>query len=414
MYSDEEFLAAILESPDDDMPRLIYADWLEEQGESEHAEFIRNQIELAAGTASASRQQYLSTRESELLKRYAAEWLPSAVRPYQELLSWSRGFPVQAELARVNTMRGTVVWALAKLPTLTHLTFTNGSADREWQHYLKRFPNLKSLVFRSTVIDPDVIRAVAQLEDLQALEISRETTLTSRTLAQLSRLTALMDLTLHDTNLNDQGLKEFGKIGGLKKLNVTSSQEARGYGLWGFSETNQIETLRLDYTPLSDEAFRHFPMFKQLRELSFVGCGIQDLELGWLRHSNKLEQMNLSGNLITGAGLRSLIHLNRLEDLNLSQTHLDGQYLHQLTMLPRLKTLDLSRTPLTDEYTYHLTGIENLEWLSLGGTRITSVSLRSLLQLHQLKQLILPHRGFTTAEVRKLEQELPRCKVTKR
>lgn len=41
------FLAAIREAPDDDAPRLIYADWLDENGEAERAEFVRVQCELA-------------------------------------------------------------------------------------------------------------------------------------------------------------------------------------------------------------------------------------------------------------------------------------------------------------------------------------------------------------------------------
>src|SRR5262245_49641697 len=41
-------LAACKESPDDDAPRLILADWLEEHGEPERARFIRLQLERAA------------------------------------------------------------------------------------------------------------------------------------------------------------------------------------------------------------------------------------------------------------------------------------------------------------------------------------------------------------------------------
>src|SRR5687767_12335037 len=41
------FLRAICDRPDDDLPRLIYADWLEEHGQVERAEFIRVQVELA-------------------------------------------------------------------------------------------------------------------------------------------------------------------------------------------------------------------------------------------------------------------------------------------------------------------------------------------------------------------------------
>lgn len=40
-------LEAIIANPADDLPRLIYCDWLEERGEAERAEFIRIQCELA-------------------------------------------------------------------------------------------------------------------------------------------------------------------------------------------------------------------------------------------------------------------------------------------------------------------------------------------------------------------------------
>lgn len=41
------FLQDIIEHPADDTPRLIYADWLEEHGEEERAEFIRVQCRIA-------------------------------------------------------------------------------------------------------------------------------------------------------------------------------------------------------------------------------------------------------------------------------------------------------------------------------------------------------------------------------
>src|SRR4051812_5383520 len=37
----DALLAAIAEAPDDDAPRLVYADWLEEHGDDARAEFIR-------------------------------------------------------------------------------------------------------------------------------------------------------------------------------------------------------------------------------------------------------------------------------------------------------------------------------------------------------------------------------------
>ena len=59
------FLAAIRAAPDDDAPRLIYADWLDEHGQPERAEFIRVQCELARRESPELRR-----REAELLAQH--------------------------------------------------------------------------------------------------------------------------------------------------------------------------------------------------------------------------------------------------------------------------------------------------------------------------------------------------------
>ncbi len=48
MTLDEKaILRAIMDTPEDDLPRLAYADWCEEQGNLARAEFVRVQLELA-------------------------------------------------------------------------------------------------------------------------------------------------------------------------------------------------------------------------------------------------------------------------------------------------------------------------------------------------------------------------------
>jgi uncharacterized protein (TIGR02996 family) len=46
MNDDEAFLAAIAERPDDDLTRLVYADWLEERDDP-RAEYVRLAVEAA-------------------------------------------------------------------------------------------------------------------------------------------------------------------------------------------------------------------------------------------------------------------------------------------------------------------------------------------------------------------------------
>jgi len=82
-------LRAVCECPADDAPRLIYADWLEENGGGERAEFVRVQCELARipwVTDSNPRLLALRARERELWNAQtpAGDWLVLPGRPFGE------------------------------------------------------------------------------------------------------------------------------------------------------------------------------------------------------------------------------------------------------------------------------------------------------------------------------------------
>jgi len=75
-------LKAIASAPDDDLPRLVFADWLDEHGRTERAHFIRLQIAEHRCTAWAGREQ----RQVEilgLLQEHGATW-------FRELPRWVR------------------------------------------------------------------------------------------------------------------------------------------------------------------------------------------------------------------------------------------------------------------------------------------------------------------------------------
>jgi uncharacterized protein (TIGR02996 family) len=79
MTHDDAFMQDIAEHPDDDTPRLIYADWLMEQPDAARqarGEFIRVQCELARAAESDPRRTDLQRRERALWKQYRKRWLP--------------------------------------------------------------------------------------------------------------------------------------------------------------------------------------------------------------------------------------------------------------------------------------------------------------------------------------------------
>ena len=73
----KQLLRAILENPDEDTPRLMYADWLDEHDDAARAEFIRLQCKLA----DRLRREHVpaddpdTKREFELQRQLGARWL---------------------------------------------------------------------------------------------------------------------------------------------------------------------------------------------------------------------------------------------------------------------------------------------------------------------------------------------------
>jgi len=90
MMHPEKFFEDILEHPQDDAPRLLYAEWLEEHGDP-LGEFIRVQCRLARLPMNHLCVLELETRERELLAEYERDW----VGDLGDMLDWwtfRRGF----------------------------------------------------------------------------------------------------------------------------------------------------------------------------------------------------------------------------------------------------------------------------------------------------------------------------------
>jgi uncharacterized protein (TIGR02996 family) len=105
MAAGEALLQAILAAPKDDAPRLVYADWLEEHGDAERAEFIRGQCRLAGMKPWAEGSTELDVRCRELARRHPdwLGWLAPFTERGAQFFGWEpspfhRGFPARLTL----------------------------------------------------------------------------------------------------------------------------------------------------------------------------------------------------------------------------------------------------------------------------------------------------------------------------
>lgn len=73
----DAFLDAIFDNPDDDTPRLVYADWLQEHGQENYAQFIRLQCAAAREKLWSDEANRLWEEIGRVWTRLDQEWWPA-------------------------------------------------------------------------------------------------------------------------------------------------------------------------------------------------------------------------------------------------------------------------------------------------------------------------------------------------
>ena len=95
MTDRDALLAAVIARPEDDLPRLVFADWLEEHGESDRAAFIRAQIAAESLPPGDLDRAALEVIAADLLREHRAAWdreLPEWATWQDTKVVYRRGF----------------------------------------------------------------------------------------------------------------------------------------------------------------------------------------------------------------------------------------------------------------------------------------------------------------------------------
>jgi uncharacterized protein (TIGR02996 family) len=231
MIPDEAFLRAIRKAPEDDAPRLIYADWLEEQEQTERADFIRIQCRYARMPETELERSVLMTRADLLLRRNWQAWvgpLREIVGPWRDrygeswlrdeyhadgLLKFQRGFVDTLSLNAESYLRyARRLQALAPIRVL-HLWGAGRCAATLAQE--STLSGLLVLGFTDYYDSPlmagdmGVLAASPYLEGLRGLLLGRNSLGDEgvEALAQAPWLVSVVILDLTDNGLSDRGAR---------------------------------------------------------------------------------------------------------------------------------------------------------------------------------------------------------------
>ena len=403
---DEPFLRRIRAYPDDDGPRLIFADWLDERGDPDRAAFIRVQIALAGLPVDDPQRSALLAAERALLDRHAPVW----AAPFRGLatgLEFRRGFVDEARVpAAVFVRRAARLFAAGPVRHL-HLLDLGGALPAAFASpYLGR---LSALTVYAQHAGDGLGRAVAgspHLGGLKALYLGRNRLRDAgvAALAGSSGLTSLETLDLSENDLSESGARAVAAAfhwPHLRELDLCHNRLGPDGAatLAASARLGGVRRLGLADTGLGGSGD--------------TGGGLADLL--------RVPALDLGGNGLGPADLKALLSAPARGPVGL--THLDLSHndlgepgvrvLAESPVLAGLASLRLIGCNVTDEAAGVLAGspyLDRLAELDLGNNPVGDVGFRAFLEgpgLKGLRRLVVPGVGVSPRTRAALGQRFP-------
>ncbi len=344
-HTGEALFQAILDDPDDDAIRRVYADWLDDEGQYERAEFIRVQLDLSQIDEDDVRRPMLERRERELLGRHEREWLGQTFKEAAAGVCFGRGLPAKLVADLPLLLRnGEELFHACPLTSLTLMgPITGLLLDR-----LGECPHLSRV--REFAVRPDCVR----VSDLPKV---------------LKCFPSLRKLDLELNAIGTDGVRALlgaPAARGLRSLNLTAAHvNATSVEMLCRAEAlANLECLILDENGLGSSATQFL-----------VGA----------KHLGNLRRLSLAHNRLSPTCARDLAqspHLRNLTSLDLSNNSLGHDGLVELTRSPyltHLKELDLGSTQVTPPALGHLSPLlARLRRLSLHGNHLGQGGVEAL------------------------------------
>ena len=387
------FLDRICASPDDDVPRLIFADWLDERNDP-RGEFIRVQVAIAHLPAGDPRQDTLTDREATLLARYHDTW----VAPLRGLAAgpeFRRGFVESVNVdGRTFLKRAAELYRLAPV---RHLRFLDVGSTLEWVMASPQLARLTGLTIAAQHIDDRLTGCLVDsphLDGLRSLNIARNRIgdRGAELLARSPRFPRLTTLDLSDNSIRDRGaggLAASVHLGNLETLELRRNELTRdGLGLLCSSPTlaelrhlglaqnhvraprdwmppgaGVVELAALDLTDngLTEDAvsmLTALPGLSELNHLALERNEVGNVGAGTLAAwpgAAHLKTVRLANNRIGDPGARALArspYLHQLAELDLRDNPIHDPGARAFLNAPslvRLRWLGLPRLGLTPQ-----------------------------------------------------------------
>lgn len=170
--SEAALLLAIAEVGDDNLPRLVYADWIEERGDATRAEFIRLQCEPPELPEIVRTVRPVVGRERELLNAHRRDWIAALGVPVEDV-AFERGLVSAVRLKEWDGGKFLDPAILPRFATLTELDLSGlklTNDDLVAFTDTARFPRLRKLILSDNALSDGGANRLAKAAGLPKLD----------------------------------------------------------------------------------------------------------------------------------------------------------------------------------------------------------------------------------------------------
>ena len=364
----DAFVAAILARPDDDAPRLIWADYLGESdapADRARAELVRVQCTLARIAPEHPRYAALAQLADRLVTDYGATW----AGPLAGLVA---GYGFRRGLLDAASVTGRVLAChaadLFRLAPLRRVRLIDAADTLPWLAESGTLAPIEELDLSGSELGAAELTSLGRMRrQWRVRELSLGYCgLTDRLLAPLADLDAprLRVLNLPGQRVTGAGVLTLARskfFANLAALDLSENRVGPG-GIAPLGTATKLERVGLAGNPLGDEGARAFaesPLYgrqvSRTRTLDFAGTGLTARGAAALAEaapSAGLSALDLSHNDLGDAGVTQLVAgpFDRLARLTLAHCRLadDAAFaLGRSAVMARLAWLDVSDNRLT-------------------------------------------------------------------
>jgi hypothetical protein len=206
---------------------------------------------------------------------------------------------------------------------------------------------------------------------------SKGAALSDAAMKEFGRLTGLKYLDLTGVKVTDAVLEAVCRVEGLEEL-TCDEFDATGVSLKVLGRLQHLRDLRLRGGTVTDACLKDIGNLKGLRRLLLESTAITDVGAKEIGQLGGLQTLILSGSKLTDAGLKDIARNGGLQELGLRRTGITDAGLAELKDLWELWELDINGTAVTDAGLKELKGLPKLRALNVVGTKVTDDGVKEL------------------------------------